>query len=169
MTAVSKQPTVTTPSDLEIRYEKTFDAPIDVVWRAFTEPDLLASWWGRGHNTEIVRMEVKNGGRWRFIEQAPGGAEGFEGRYREVVPQQRLVQTFEWDGRPSYISLATAEFESLPDGRTKLTDTTRFFTAAERDEMLESGMEEGLQESMAALDDLLTSLVAEAADAEDAS
>lgn len=149
---------VTTPTDREIRIERTFDAPRDRVWRAFTEPTLLAQWWGRGNNVVIERFELERGGHWRFVEHAPEGVNGFEGRFREVTPQDRLVQTFEWDGMPGYVVLETAEFEDLGDGRTRVVNTSLFFSNAERDGMLHSGMEQGLNESYAALDRLLAKM-----------
>jgi uncharacterized protein YndB with AHSA1/START domain len=147
--------TVTTPTDREIRIERVFDAPRERVWQAFTDPELLAQWWGRGNKMVIERMEVERGGHWRFVEHGPDGEHGFEGRYREVTPPERLVQTFEWDGMPGYVAVDTAVFEDLGDGRTKLVTTSLFHTTEERDGMLESGMETGLNQSYAALDKLL--------------
>jgi uncharacterized protein YndB with AHSA1/START domain len=149
---------LSTPSDREIQVERIFDAPRDLVWRAFTEPDLIAKWWGRGNKLDVERMEVERGGHWRFMERGPDGEYGFEGRYREVTPPERIVQTFEYDGMPGYVVLTTAEFEDLGDSRTKLVSTSLFFTAEERDGMLGSGMEEGMSESYAALDKLLETL-----------
>jgi uncharacterized protein YndB with AHSA1/START domain len=150
--------TITTPTDREIRIERIFDAPIDRVWQAFTDPALVAQWWGRGNELVIERMEVRRGGHWRFVEHSPDGVDGFEGRYREVSPHHRLVQTFEWDGMPGYVAVDTAVFEDLGDGRTKVVTTSLFHTTDERDQMLESGMETGLNASYAALDKLLTML-----------
>jgi uncharacterized protein YndB with AHSA1/START domain len=150
--------TVTTPTDREIRIERVFDAPRDRVWKAFTDPELVARWWGRGNKLVIERMEVERGGHWRFLEHSPEGVHGFEGRYREVTPPERIVQTFEWDGMPGYVAVDTAEFEDLGDGRTKLVTTSIFHTTEERDGMLASGMETGLNESYAALDRLLATL-----------
>jgi uncharacterized protein YndB with AHSA1/START domain len=149
--------TLTTPSDREVRIERVFDAPIERVWEAFTDPNLVAQWWGRGNKLVIERMEVERGGHWRFVEHADDGVNGFEGRYREVTPHERLVQTFEWDGMPGYVAVDTAVFEDLGDGRTKLVTTSLFHTTEERDGMLSSGMEIGLNESYAALDKLLSS------------
>jgi uncharacterized protein YndB with AHSA1/START domain len=149
---------LSTPSDREIRVERIFDAPRDLVWRAFTEPDLIAKWWGRGNKLDVERMDVERGGHWRFVEKSPDGEHGFEGRYREVTQPERIIQTFEWDGMPGYVVLETAVFEDLGDGRTKLVSTSLFFTAEERDGMLGSGMEEGMSESYAALDKLLETL-----------
>jgi len=148
-----------TPSEREIRTERVLNAPRDRVWRAFTEPKLVARWWGRGHRLDIERMEVERGGHWRFVERAASGAQGFEGRYREVSPPERLVETFEWDGMPGYVSVTTTTFETLPGGRTRVVSTALFHTREERDGMLESGMEEGLADSYAALDRVLASQV----------
>lgn len=149
------QTKITTPSDREIRIERTFNAPRDRVWRAFTDPTLLAQWWGRGHKLVIERMEFERGGHWRFVEHGPEGIHGFEGRFREITPPERLVQTFEWDGMPGYVIIETATFEDLGDGRTRIVNVSLFHTTEERDGMLQSGMEEGMNQSYAALDALL--------------
>jgi uncharacterized protein YndB with AHSA1/START domain len=150
--------TVTTPSDREIRIERVFDAPRDAVWRALTEPDLVAQWWGRGNKLVIEKMEVKKGGHWRFVEHSDEGVHGFEGRYREVTPKDRIVQTFEWDGMPGHVAIETLELEDVDDGKTKIVNVSLFHTTEERDGMLNSGMEGGLNESYAALDRLLAKL-----------
>ena len=80
---------------------------------------------------------------------------GFEGRYREVVPMERVVRTFEWDGMPGYVIIESATFEDIGNGRTQVISTSLFHTTEERDGMLESGMEGGLNESYEALDRLL--------------
>jgi uncharacterized protein YndB with AHSA1/START domain len=149
--------TLTTPGDREVHIERVFDAPRELVWRAFTEPDLIAQWWGRGNKLVIERMEVERGGHWRFVEHAEG-EHGFEGRYREVTPPERLAWTFEWDGMPGYVVVDTTTFEDLGDGRTKVVTDSIFHTTEERDGMLESGMQKGLDQSYAALDRLLAKL-----------
>lgn len=149
---------ITTPSDREIHIERVFDAPRERVWRAFTEPQLLAQWWGRGNRLEIERFELERGGHWRFVEHSAQGVHGFEGRFREVTPPDRLVYTFEWDGMPGYVTVESATFEDLGDGRTKVVTDALFHTTEERDGMLSSGMEGGLNESYAALDRLLATL-----------
>jgi uncharacterized protein YndB with AHSA1/START domain len=149
---------VTTPTPREIRMERVFDAPRDLVWRAHTEPELLAQWWGRGNRLDIERFEPVRGGHWRFVEHGPEGDSGFEGRFREVTPQERMVQTFEWDGMPGYPIANTATFEDLGDGRTRIVTTSLFYAREERDGMIESGMEGGLSQSYAALDRLLVEL-----------
>jgi uncharacterized protein YndB with AHSA1/START domain len=149
---------VTTPSDREIRVERIFNAPRAAVWRAFTDPKLVAQWWGRGNKLVIERMEVERGGHWRFVEHGPDGVNGFEGRYREVTPLERVVQTFEWDGMPGHVIIETVVLEELPDGRTRVVNTSLFHTTEERDGMLSSGMEQGMNDSYAALDRLLAEL-----------
>lgn len=150
--------TVTTPAERVIRIERVFDAPRPRVWRAMTEPGLLAQWWGRGHELDVEVHELRPGGRWRFVEHAPDGLQGFEGHYREVVPEERLVFTLRWDGMPAYPFVETLTFEKLSDGRTKLVSEVLFFTSEERDAVLESGMEQGMNESYAALDRVLAGL-----------
>ena len=155
MTAKSGRSTITKPTDRQIRVERVFDAPRDRVWRAITDPALVALWWGRGNKLVIERMEVERGGHWRYIEHAPNGVQGFEGRYREVTPPERIVRTFEWDGMPAHVIVETTTFEDLGDGQTKLVTTLLFHTTEERDGMLNSGMEGGLNGAYAALDRLL--------------
>jgi len=147
--------TVTTPAEREIRIERVFDAARDRVWKAFTDPALVAQWWGRGNKLVVERMEVERGGHWRFVEHSAEGVHGFEGRYREVTPPERIVHTFEWDGLPGYVVINDTTFEDLGDGRTKIVTTSLFYASEERDGMLASGMEEGLNQSYAALDRLL--------------
>jgi uncharacterized protein YndB with AHSA1/START domain len=149
---------ITTPTSREIRIERVFDATRDRVWRAFTEPELLAQWWGRGNKLVIERMEVERGGHWRFVEHSDEGEHGFEGRYREVTPQERIEWTFEWDGMPGHVAVDTVIFEDLGDGRTKVVNTSLFHTTEDRDGMLNSGMEQGLNQSYEALDRLLAKL-----------
>ena len=157
-TQVTHKAKVTTPDEREIHIERIFDAPRDAVWRAFTEPDLLAQWWGRGNKLVIEKFELERGGHWRFVEHSAHGAHGFEGRFREVTPKERIVQTFEWDGMPTHASLETVVLQDLGDGRTKVISTALFYTREDRDGMLQSGMESGLNESYAALDRLLATL-----------
>jgi len=149
---------ITTPSEREIRIERIFDAPRDRVWKALTDPALVAQWWGRGNKLVIERMEVRRGGHWRFVEHAPEGEHGFEGRYREVTPLERVVQTFEWDGMPGHVAVETMTLEDLGDGRTMLVTVSLFHTIEDRDGMLQSGMEGGVNQSYDALDRVLLEL-----------
>lgn len=138
--------------------ERVFDAPRDLVWQAFTDPALVAQWWGRGNKLVVERLEVRKGGHWRFVEHAGGETHGFEGRFREVKPPEKLEYTFEWDGMPGHSVVESATFEDLGDGRTRMRATSLFFTQEDRDGMVNSGMEKGMNESYAALDRLLARL-----------
>jgi len=149
---------ITTPGDRDVRIERIFNAPRDRVWRAMTDPELIAQWWGRGNKLVVERFDLERGGHWRFVEHSDHGVHGFEGRFAEVVPPERVVQTFEWDGMPGHVALETLTLEDLGDGRTRLVTTSLFLTAEDRDGMLQSGMEGGVNESYAALDRVLAKL-----------
>ena len=146
---------VTTPSDRKIRIERILNASRDRVWRACTDPEQLAQWWGRGNKLDIERYDFRPGGQWRFVEHSDHGVHGFGGSYREITPPERLTITFGWDGMKGHELVETMVFEDLCDGRTKLIATMVFDSKADRDGMLQSGMESGMNESYAALDRLL--------------
>jgi len=151
--------TITTPTDREIHVERIFEAPRDRVFAAYTDPELIPQWWGpRGTAAIVDRMDVRAGGDWRFVIRNSDGSEtGFRGTYREVTAPERIVQTFEWEGMPGYISVETVEFEDLGE-RTKVVTTSIFHTTEERDGMLGSGMEGGMNETFQRLDELLERL-----------
>lgn len=153
MSASIKPAVVTKPSDREIRIERTFNAPREKVWRAMTEPQLLSQWWGRGNPLEIPLYEFRRGGHYRFIEKS-NGDHGFEGRFGEVEAPQMMMQTFEWDGMPARPIRITINLEDHGN-RTHMVEQMLFFTAEERDGMLMSGMESGMNESLTALDRVL--------------
>ena len=122
-----------------------------------TDPELIPEWWGpRRYTTRVDQMDVRPGGDWRFVcRDEDGSEEGFRGSYREVTPPERIVQTFEWEPMAGYVSLETMTLEDIGEGRTKVTTVSIFFTTEERDGMLNSGMEEGLNETYERLDELL--------------
>ena len=153
---MSGKTALSTPTDREIVTERIFEAPRDRVYAAFTSPELIPRWWGpRRMTTTVDEMDVKVGGRWRFVMSDPDGpGQAFKGVYREIVPSERIVQTFEWEGLPGHVIVETAEFEDL-GGRTLLRTTSLFHTTDERDGMLASGMEGGLSESHERLEGLL--------------
>ncbi len=155
----TRKATLTTLGDRELRTERVFDAPRALVWQAFTDPALVAQWWGRGNKLVIERLELERGGHWRFVEHAPEGVHGFEGRFREVSPPERLSMTFEWDGMPGYVIIENLELQEAGENRTRVVTVSQFYSTEERDGMLASGMEEGLNQSYAALDRRLAPLV----------
>ena len=150
---------LTMPSDREIHVEREFDASRDRVFAAYTDPELIPQWWGPRDTTTVVDyMDVRAGGGWRFVARNSDGSEtAFRGTYREVTPPERLVQTFEWEGMPGHVCVETATFEDLGD-RTRVTTTSLFHTTEERDGMLGSGMERGMNETYERLDELLARL-----------
>ena len=160
MSTVTKETAkLTKPTDRTIGVERIFNATRERVWKAFTDPKLLAQWWGRGNKLVIERYEFVKGGHYRFVEHSGDhGTHGFEGRYREITPMERISMTFEWDGMPGYPAVTTAEFQDLGDGRTKVVSTMQFYTPELRDGILHSGMEGGMNQSYAALDALLAKM-----------
>ena len=148
--------TVTKPSDREIRTERVFDAPRDRVWAVWTDPELIPEWYGsRDGETVVDKMDVRVGGDWRFVMREPDGSEAaFRGTYREITAPELLEQTFEWEGMPGHVCVERTEFEAIGD-RTKVTTLTLFHTTEERDGMLGAGMEVGMNETYARLDELL--------------
>jgi uncharacterized protein YndB with AHSA1/START domain len=146
--------TVTTPTDTEIVLTRTFDAPRERVFEAHSRCEHLRRWWARGNPVDC-ELDFRPGGRYRFVEHAPDGNDyAFRGEFREIVAPERIVQTFEYEGMPGQIVVETLELTET-DGRTTLTTTSVFASRAERDGMIESGMESGVRESYAALDALL--------------
>jgi uncharacterized protein YndB with AHSA1/START domain len=150
---------LTLPSDTEIVMEREFDAPPALVFRAYTEPELLVQWWGlREARTVIDRNELRPGGQWRWVIVMPDGIDvPFRGEYLAVEPPNRLSFTFEWEGLPGHISETRLELVEIPGG-TRLISTSSFANQADRDAMAASGMESGALESWERLDGLLISL-----------
>jgi len=161
-TTTQAQPTqkakITTPGDRDVRIERIFNAPRERVWKAMTDPNLVAQWWGRGNKLVVEKFDLVRGGHWRFVEHANNQSHGFEGRFAEINPPEKIVQTFEWDGMPGHVALETMTLEDLGAGRTRLVTTSLFMTAEDRDGMLQSGMEGGLNQSYEALDRLLATI-----------
>lgn len=152
----TKKATVTTEGERQIHIERTFPAPRDRVFAAFVDPELIPQWWGRRQDTTVVElMEPVSGGDWRYRCESDDGTIVFRGTFREVTPPERIVQTFEWDGMPGYVSVDSSEFEDLGDGTTRIVTTSTFFHQEERDGMLEAGMEKGLNETYDRLEELL--------------
>ena len=161
-TAMSKTEYQIEPGKQEIVVTRVFDAPRDLVFKACTDPNLIASWWGpRRLTTTIDKMEVKPGGMWRFVQRdIEGHVFAFHGVYHEVTVPERCVQTFEFEGVPGHVAMDTTTFEEV-DGKTKLTQQSVFQSVEDRDGMVQSGMQEGASESMDRLAELLAELVKE--------
>jgi uncharacterized protein YndB with AHSA1/START domain len=153
---MTNRATVTKPSDREFRVERVFDAPRDRVFATLTDPELIPRWWGpRGTTTIVEEMDPRSGGRWCFLMRNTDGSETrFSGTYREVSPPERIVQTFEWSGTPGHVSVETMTLEDL-GGQTKVVDVSVFHQTEERDGMLDSGMEGGMNDTSERLDEVL--------------
>jgi uncharacterized protein YndB with AHSA1/START domain len=147
------------PGKQEINITREFDAPRELVFKAFTDPDLYIQWLGpRRLTMTLETFEPKNGGSWRYIHKEQNGNEyAFHGVYHEVTAPERIIQTFEFEGLPEkgHVTLDTANFEELPGGRTKLIMKSAFLSVADRDGMYHSGMEKGINDSYERLDKLL--------------
>ena len=154
---------ITTPSDEEIRITRSFDAPRMMVWDAYTRPELVKRWLGTmpGWRWAECEMDVREGGRYRWLWRGPEGAEmGLAGVYREVVPGERLVSTERYD--QSWYegdAVGTVVFTEA-DGRTTLVTTLRYGSKQIRDSVLQSPMASGMEMSFASLDELLASTTA---------
>jgi uncharacterized protein YndB with AHSA1/START domain len=140
----------------QVVMSRVFDAPPKRLFAAYTDPKLIPTWWGpRSTPTRVDTMDVRKGGRWRYVSRDADGNEfAFRGEYLEIVPPERLVSTFEWEGLPGHISRNTATFEDL-GGKTKLTVTTQFASLEDLEGMLATGMESGARETWDRLVELL--------------
>jgi uncharacterized protein YndB with AHSA1/START domain len=160
----SRSANVTLPADNQILITRDFDAPRELVYKAYTTPELVKRWWhaNRGEAT-VVEIELRVGGRWRHVMVTDDGTEvGFHGEYREVVPNERLVSTEVWEGAvesgyPAEPTLNTASFTEV-DGRTTLTLLVEAPNKEIRDAIVASGMEDGLQDALDLLENVALAL-----------
>jgi uncharacterized protein YndB with AHSA1/START domain len=152
---------VTLPSDREIMMVRTFDAPRRVIFEALSKCEHVRQWYGpRGYEFTKCELDFRPGGKWRFVHRAPdGGEHAFRGEIREIVPNERVVQTFEYEGLPGHISVETLTLTEK-DGKTIWTTRSVFDSKEDRDGMLQSGMEGGANETMDRLEEYLPELQA---------
>ena len=150
---------VTTPSDREIVMTRVFDAPRELVFEAHSSCEHMERWWGPRKYTVIdCKMDFRPGGEWRIVHRGPDGEEyGFRGEFREIVPPEKIVWTFEFEGMPGHVSVETLTLDEQ-DGKTKLTATSLWDSVEDRDGMLETGMQEGAAETWDRLAELLEEL-----------
>jgi uncharacterized protein YndB with AHSA1/START domain len=144
------------PGRPEVTMTRSFDAPLDLVVRAFLEPELVVQWWGP-RDVEIVQdvYEARHGGRWRFVHRDPDGSEAaFRGVFHGDPSAAGIVRTWEYEGWPGQVALENATFEER-DGRTIVRVHTIYPSLEMRDQMVATGMESGTQEGYARLDELL--------------
>lgn len=145
----------------ELFITREFDAPRELLFKAYTDPDLYVKWVGpNGMEMRIEKWECHEGGSYRFVHTRDRNEYSFFGVYHEVLAPQRIIGTFEFDGLPErgHVIMGKTLFEGLPNGRSKLVHQSVFFSVGERDGMLSSGMERGVSEGYEKLDELLRSL-----------
>jgi uncharacterized protein YndB with AHSA1/START domain len=151
---------ITLPSDTEYLVTRVFDAPAEAVFRAYTTPDLVKRWWGFDTATWLVcEIDLRVGGRWRYVIEEGDTEVGFHGEYREIERPTRLVHTEAYEGIPDPDDHAAVNILTLEeiDGVTTLTVLAQHNSKEERDMVLASGMETGMQVSYDRMEDLIRS------------
>jgi uncharacterized protein YndB with AHSA1/START domain len=150
--------TITAPEGVPfIEIVREFDAPVSAVYNAYADPALVKQWLGpNGYEMEIEEYDLRDGGRYRYVHVDPeGNRYAFNGVFHRARPDELIIQTFEWEGMPDFVSLETARFDDLGDGRSRVTGWSTFPSVEARDGMIENGMEKGVVEGYARLDTLL--------------
>ena len=150
------------PGKQEIITTTVLDAPRELVFRAYTEPELFEQWWGpRRYKTEIEKFDSRPGGEWRVVQVGDDGSRhAFRGVNHDVVAPERICSTFEYLGVPGHVALQTATFEALGN-KTRLVTQQVFQSVMDRDGMVASGMKDGADESVERLGEVLERLQAE--------
>ena len=144
------------PGVPQILTERELDAPRELVYRAFTEPDLLAQWLGpRKYTMTVDRYDLRDGGSWRYVHtDEEGNAWGFHGVFHGEPSLDGIVQTFEFEGAPGNVQMDTVTFEGRGD-RTIVRTNSVFQTVEARDAMVQSGMADGMTQGYERLDEVL--------------
>jgi uncharacterized protein YndB with AHSA1/START domain len=167
MTAVtsSQKATVTLPTDEQILITREFDAPKHLVYKAWTTPELVKRWWsGQRGEVTLAEIDLQVGGAWRYVMVAQGGFEvAFHGEFREIVPDERIVTTEIYEMPDAEPLPADREPLNIitfseSEGRTTLTLLVQTADKELRDQIIDSGMEDGMQESMDLLEQVAVSL-----------
>jgi uncharacterized protein YndB with AHSA1/START domain len=139
-----------------VRITREFDAPREKVFRAHTDPELVAQWLGpRRHETWIDYFDCRTRGAYRYVMSSDGNEFGFHGSFHEVRDPELIVQTFTYEGDPDGVALERLVFEDLGGGRTRLTSTSLVDSFEGRDAFITGGMEEGVRQGYERLDELL--------------
>lgn len=154
--------TITAPEGLPfIEIVREFDAPIEAVYRAHTDPELVVEWLGpRGYKMDIERWDLVTGGGYRYVHRDGDDEYWFNGIVHSASPEKGIVQTFEYEGFPGAISLEFLKLEDLGNGRTRVTGNSVFPSVENRDGMIQSGMETGVVEGYERLDEMLAKVLA---------
>ena len=149
------------PGKQELFIIREFEAPRELVFRAYTEAELYEQWVGPDDLTMTVeKMDAFDGGTYRFVHERDGHKYAFHGVYHEVLAPERFIGTFEFDGLPErgHVIMGTTKFEVLGGGRSRFVHQSVFQSVADRDGMIKSGMERGVVQGYEKLDGLLATL-----------
>ena len=139
-----------------VDWEREFDAPVEAVFRAHKEPDLIKQWLGpRGYEMDIDTYDFRTGGRYRYLHRADGQEYAFNGVFHVVRENELAIQTFEFEGFPDVVSIESMTFEALADGRSRVRGHSTYPSMEARDGMVSSGMESGMSEGYERLDEVL--------------
>jgi uncharacterized protein YndB with AHSA1/START domain len=163
-TTHSGKAVVTLPTETGILITREFAAPRHLVYRAWTEPALIRRWWaGRRGTVTVADVDLRVGGRWRFVMTAHGGFEvAFNGEYVEIAPEERIVFTEAFEGMPDAEPSMNTLTLAVKDGRTVMTLMSEYATREVRDIVIGSGMEGGMQEGMDLLEEIALGLAEDA-------
>jgi len=138
--------------------EREFDAPAELVHRAFLEPDLIVQWLGpRKYEMVIDKFDARAGGAYRYIHRNAEAEWAFHGVFHSLAIDN-MVQTFEFEGYPGHVSLDQVVIEDIGGGRSRIRGHSVFQSVADRDGMIENGMSDGVEEGYDRLDELMTRL-----------
>ena len=156
----NKTTIIAEPDKYDLVVTREFDAPRDLVFKAHTDPNLFVQWLGpRGYEMTLETFEPISGGKYRYVHKDGDGNEyGFHGSFHEMT-MERMVQTFEFEGYPGHVSLDSMTLEELPNNRTKITVHSVFQSVADRDGIIQSGMESGINEGYERLDEMFATMV----------
>jgi uncharacterized protein YndB with AHSA1/START domain len=155
---------VTLPAHDQILVTREFDAPRHLVYQAWTTREHVMRWWpGRQGRMKVTEIDLRVGGRWRYVLEAEGGFEvAFHGHYRAIVPNERIVSTEVYEGVPHDASAAGDVLNIVTftdvDGRTRLEFLVQCPSQEVRDQILASGMEAGLLQQMEVLEEVVAEL-----------
>ena len=146
------------PGKQELFITREFDAPRELVYRAHVDPDQYVQWVGpKDLEMSVQKLDARDGGTFEFTHKRDGHSYRFFGSYHEVLENERIIGTFEFDGLPErgHVIMGKTTFEELPNNRCRLTHQSVFFSVSDRDGMVQSGMERGVREGYEKLDDVL--------------
>ena len=141
---------------LQVRIMREFSATRERLWQVINDPKLIPAWWGpERYKTEVDQMDVRVGGKWRFVHRGPDGEFAFSGEYKEVEEPSRVVMTFEFEPMPGHVNTQSMTLTEMPGGHTRMDVVVQFDNLADLEGMVGSGMKDGNLESYDRLDRVL--------------